>query len=114
MKTFTVLIGSTSLLPKFYLLSQPILDSLLARKVFLNLIYLFETNYFLNKKCLLNDFLFSLKEDVSPFLYTLFQTNCFEYYNYNINSGLQMYEYFDSKLSLYLTKINTTTFWNDK
>lgn len=114
MKTFTVLIGSVSLLPKFYLLSQPVLDTLLSWKIFLNLIYLFESKYFLNKKNLINDFLFSLETDISPFLYTLFQTNCFEYYNYNIISGLQIYEYFDSKMALHLTKINTSSFWNDK
>ena len=73
-----------------------------------------EKKFFLNKINLQTDFLFSLRTECFPLIYTLFQANSYEFYNYYITSGLDIYEYFNNKLSLYLTKTNSLTFWDDK
>lgn len=114
MKIFTVLVGSISLIDNFYLLMQPVLDTLLTWKLFLNLFYLLEKNCFLSKLENWAYFLFSLQKDSFPILYTMIQSNWFEFYNYYITSGLDIYEYFNARITLYLTKTNSSTFWDDK
>lgn len=110
---FTILISSQAPSVNFLFLSSPILDSTLARKLFLNLFSSLKF-YFKNPQPeIKKNFLFINTTNSLIFNYVLFLNYRIEFYNFFLNSGLDIYSIIKTKEFNFLSKINTTSFWDD-
>lgn len=108
-KTFTILISSQSTDKSFSLSSNPIFDTILSRKSLINILNFigknisFETsNYFFNKS------------DFNLLKHSLFLAYKFDFYNFFVTSGLDIYTLLKNSNSNFLTKTNSTNLWDDK
>jgi hypothetical protein len=108
-KTFTILISSQSTDKSFSLSSNPIFDTILSRKSLINILNFigknisFETsNYFFNKS------------DFNLLKHSLFFAYKFDFYNFFVTSGLDIYTLLKNSNSNFLTKTNSTNLWDDK
>lgn len=112
-KQFTILLSSQATTNNFLYLASPILDSVLTWKIFINL-FNFLKYYFKNSfSNLKKNFLFVNPNNSLALNYAMFINYKVDFYNFFINSGLDIYSIIKTKEFNFLTKLNTTTFWDD-
>jgi len=106
-KQFTILISSMSLNPEYLFFSNPVLDTVLSRKLFINLcsniFNLFPHN---------NNLQISLNDDkllMAYVFYTGYQFDCNLQYT---TSAFDVYKIFENKFSNILSKLGTDLFWD--
>lgn len=108
-KTFTILISSHSVDKSYGFSSSPIFDTVLSRKSLLNLLDVIFKNFnYKNSNFYLN------KSDV-PFLQNIMLLSYwFDFYNFFIISGLDIFSLLKNNNLFFNNKLNSTSFWDDK
>lgn len=112
MKNFTMAMSAQSLTSDFLFLSLPLLDTQLNRTLLQNLIRSIIASFSLKENFFVSPFFFKPMENWLPLAYGLlcgYKSEMFSLFNF---SGYSIYSLLNSNLT-FLSKINTTTFWND-
>lgn len=111
-KQLTILMSSQSLLKNLMILNCPLQDSNLSWKILINfftsLLKVFSNNPENNYK-----FFLTKKTDLLAINYGLFINYWFEFHNFITSGGLDIYNLLNTKDFLFLTKFNSTSFWDD-
>lgn len=113
LKQFTVLISTQAPMQNYLFLATPLLDSVLARKLTINLINLLKIQSKENFLNLKNNFLFFDFNNCLPINYVLFLNYKIEFYNFFLSSGLDIYSIIKNWEFTFLTKLNSQSFWDD-
>jgi hypothetical protein len=102
-----------SLQTDFVFLAQPLLDTVLSRKLLLKLILVLKKEINVN-----SEFFYSFQNPTQdtklPITYSLILAQKMEFYNFFITSGLDIYKQFEFLDVPNLTKLGSCDFWNDK
>jgi hypothetical protein len=114
MRHLTILFSSVSSEWQFLFVSQPILDSLLARKLMKNFYIKLRKTLFSKHRPNLTHYFYKLSTNENIFSYTIFLGAQWDFNLFNTISGLDIYELLSQTKSAFITKKNTTMFWNDK
>lgn len=112
-KQFTILISSQATTQNFLFLATPLLDSFLLWKIMLKLFNSFKFQFKNSSLELKKNLLFVELNNCLPLNYVLFLNYKIDFYNFFINSGLDIYSIIKNKEFFFLTKLNSATFWDD-
>jgi hypothetical protein len=113
-KHMTILFTSCSLSTNFYFLSMPLLDTVLAWKLILELLTLLEYNNYDNNEIFLKKFLYNTEEFKTILGYSLFLNSWFNFFNFFTSSGLDFYKIFDVKELNFTSKYTKQKFWDSE
>jgi hypothetical protein len=113
-KQMTILFASSAPSSNFLFLSQPLLDSLLARKLLNSFLSFFISESTANSKFFTENFLYSMANNKLILKHIFLLDFNLELYNSQIVSGLNIYDFFSLNNSSLLNGKNARSFWNDK
>jgi len=113
-KQMTILFASSAPSSNFLFLSQPLLDSLLARKLLNSFLSFFISENTANSKFFTENFLYSIANNKLILKHIFLLDFNLELYNSQIVSGLNIYDFFSLNNSSLLNGKNARSFWNDK